>query len=130
MLGRGRERWSQITLHYALIGASLLVYPLLSISFRRLCKPDINVHILISQNAYSQNFSSICTKLWCRKTDGSGRCTSSVGGDGLRCGNKKVHISNRSLFNFQFRLYTVFHYEIFKNLYRGYLELSDILHRV
>ena len=79
--------------------------------FVRLCKSDINIHILISQNVYSQNFSSICTKLWCRKTDGSGRCTSSVGGDGLRCGNKKVQISKRSLFNFQFRLYTVFHNE-------------------
>nr|XP_022324371.1 location of vulva defective 1-like isoform X2 [Crassostrea virginica] len=53
----------------------------------------------LCKNAYSQNFSSICTKLWCRKTDGSGRCTSSVGGDGLRCGNKKWCISGQCIYD-------------------------------
>ncbi|XP_022324387.2 uncharacterized protein LOC111125156 [Crassostrea virginica] len=38
---------------------------------------------------YGQNFSSICTKLWCQSIDVSGQCISSIGGDGLRCGNKK-----------------------------------------
>nr|XP_022324397.1 A disintegrin and metalloproteinase with thrombospondin motifs 6-like isoform X2 [Crassostrea virginica] len=42
---------------------------------------------------YDQNFSTICTTLWCRATDGSGQCVSSVGGDGLQCGNKKWCIS-------------------------------------
>ncbi|XP_078325335.1 A disintegrin and metalloproteinase with thrombospondin motifs 6-like isoform X2 [Crassostrea virginica] len=42
---------------------------------------------------YNQNFSTICNTLWCRATDGSGQCVSSVGGDGLQCGNKKWCIS-------------------------------------
>ncbi|XP_061165278.1 uncharacterized protein LOC133174219 isoform X2 [Saccostrea echinata] len=51
-------------------------------------------HILGSESSfckdvYNQNFTSICTKLWCKKTDGSGLCISAVGGDGIQCGNKK-----------------------------------------
>uniref|UniRef100_K1PXB8 A disintegrin and metalloproteinase with thrombospondin motifs 1 n=1 Tax=Magallana gigas TaxID=29159 RepID=K1PXB8_MAGGI len=42
---------------------------------------------------YNNNYSSICTTLWCRKTDGSGQCESAAGADGLQCGNRKWCVS-------------------------------------
>ncbi|XP_056017072.1 A disintegrin and metalloproteinase with thrombospondin motifs 3-like [Ostrea edulis] len=42
---------------------------------------------------YDVNYTTICTTLWCFKTDGSGDCIQSVGGDGLQCGNRKWCIS-------------------------------------
>ncbi|XP_056012019.1 uncharacterized protein LOC125678701 [Ostrea edulis] len=42
---------------------------------------------------YKGNYTTICSTLWCQKTDGSGKCTSSVGGDGLQCGHRKWCIS-------------------------------------
>nr|XP_034302725.1 uncharacterized protein LOC117681592 isoform X2 [Crassostrea gigas] len=49
----------------------------------------------LCRGLYDGNFSSICTTLWCRKTDGSGVCTSAVAGNGLQCGNKKWCISGK-----------------------------------
>lgn len=46
--------------------------------------------VYVSKGLYNGNFSTICTKLWCKKTDGSGQCSGAVPGDGLHCGNKKV----------------------------------------
>ncbi|XP_062584912.1 uncharacterized protein LOC134246543 [Saccostrea cucullata] len=53
------------------------------------CRHIVGSGSSFCKGLYNQNFTSICTKLWCRKTDGSGLCVSTVGGDGLQCGNKK-----------------------------------------
>ncbi|XP_052722475.1 zinc metalloproteinase-disintegrin-like VLAIP-A [Crassostrea angulata] len=51
------------------------------------------------KSLYDGNFSTICTKLWCKKTDGSGLCSSAVPGDGLHCGNKKWCVSGECIFD-------------------------------
>uniref|UniRef100_A0A8W8KVH0 Peptidase M12B domain-containing protein n=1 Tax=Magallana gigas TaxID=29159 RepID=A0A8W8KVH0_MAGGI len=51
------------------------------------------------KSLYDGNFSTICTKLWCKKTDGSGLCSSAVPGDGLYCGNKKWCVSGECIFD-------------------------------
>nr|XP_022324388.1 uncharacterized protein LOC111125156 isoform X2 [Crassostrea virginica] len=53
------------------------------------CRHIIGPGSSFCRGIYGQNFSSICTKLWCQSIDVSGLCISSIGGDGLRCGNKK-----------------------------------------
>lgn len=59
------------------------------------CRHIVGPGSSFCRGLYYGNFSSICTTLWCRKTDGSGGCTSAVAGNGLRCGNKKWCISGK-----------------------------------
>lgn len=57
------------------------------------CRHIFGAGYSFCKNLYNRNFSTVCTKLWCRKPDGSGLCSSAVPGDGLHCGNKKWCLS-------------------------------------
>ncbi|XP_062584934.1 A disintegrin and metalloproteinase with thrombospondin motifs 6-like [Saccostrea cucullata] len=64
-----------------------------------MCKHIVGPGSSFCQFPYSYNFASLCTTLWCYKTDGSGQCESALGGDGLQCGNRKWCISGECVYD-------------------------------
>ncbi|XP_034302732.2 mucin-22 [Magallana gigas] len=58
-----------------------------------MCKHIVGPASSFCMFPYNNNYTSICTTLWCRKTDGSGQCESAAGADGLQCGNRKWCVS-------------------------------------